>query len=223
LRNPFTFNIESDSLDTLVVEANDFGNSGGGPRDPRSMKLELPIRVLAVNDRPTPECPAKIMAFEDVPFHFGPPGAKPHPLRGPVLRISDPDYKDYLFDVEKFTVNVSCIYGRLFLNEEFLTSERTDNSNPNRPVQYQVGMAQEDKSGFRPGIVYNILDGDQELKGVTYVGYDTQGAQFTGSKYIKYGNGCQFRPQCSDGSTLMSEDTDFGFFATRWYGVVYPL
>jgi len=223
LRNPFTFNIESDSLDTLVVEANDFGNSGGGPRDPRSMKLELPIRVLAVNDRPTPECPAKVMAFEDVPFHFGPPGAKPHPLRGPVLRISDPDYKDYLFDVEKFTVNVSCIYGRLFLNEEFLTSERTDNSNPNRPVQYQVGMAQEDKSGFRPGIVYNIWDGDQELKGVTYVGYDTQGAQFTGSKYIKYGNGCQFRPQCSDGSTLMSEDTDFGFFATRWYGVVYPL
>jgi len=223
LRNPFTFNIESDSLDTLVLEANDFGNSGGGPRDPRSMKVELPIRVLAVNDQPTPECPAKVIAFEDVPFHFGPPGADPHPLRGPVLRISDPDLKDYLFDVQKFTVNISCIYGRLFLNEEFLNSERTDNRNPNRPVQYKVGMAQEDKSGFRPGIVYTIWDGNQELRGLTFVDYDSQGAQFRGSKYIKYGNGCQFEPQCSDGATLMSRDTDFGFFATRWYGTVYPL
>ena len=216
-----TFKLEADSLDTLVVTANDFGNSGGGPRDQRSNSLQIPIRVAAVNDRPTAEGPARITAFEDLPFHFQ--DGDPHPLRGPRLSVSDPDYLDYLFEVEIFTVNISCLHGRLFLNEEFLKSERTDISNPVRPVQYQVGMAQEDEPLRRSGVVFKIWDLNQELKGLTNVEYDAQGVQSRGTPYIKYGNRCQFEPQCSDGASLKSDDTSFGFFETPWYGKVYPL
>ncbi len=216
-----TFKPEADSLDTLVVTANDFGNSGGGPRDQRSNTLETPIRVAAVNDRPTAEGPARVLAFEDLPFHFQDGDA--HPLRGPHLSISDPDYLDYLFGVEIFSVNISCLHGRLFLNEDFLRSERTDRSNPNRPVQYEVGMAQEDQPLGRSGIIFKIWDENQELRGVSNVEYDFQGIQTRGTEYIKYGKGCQFKPQCSDGANLNSDDTSFGFFETQWYGKVYPL
>ena len=223
-RNPFTFNIQADSLDTLVLEANDFGNSGGGPRDQQSMTIRVPIRVQAENDRPTAVGPNRVVAFEDVPFHFT--DGKLHPIRGPRLRVADPDYKDYGFETRVLTVNLSCTHGRLFLNEAFLRSKRIDNRNPNRPQEYQVGMAQADPEvhgDHRPGVVFKIWDSGQELRGLTYVDYDTQGGKFFGTKYIRYGNGCQFKPQCADGGNMRSEDTEFGFFTTPWYGVVYPL
>ena len=221
-RNPFTFNIEADSLDTLVLEANDFGNSGGGPRDPRSMTIEIPIRVAAVNDRPTAVGPDRVKVWEDVPFHFE--DGEQHAIRGPRLRIADPDFEDFMFDQRILTVNLSCTHGRIFLNEEFLRSKRTDNRNPNRPVDYEIGMAQEDENPtLRPGIVFKIWDSGQELRGLTFVDFDSQGIQFRGTKYMRYGEGCQFKAQCSDGGYLTSEDTDYGFFATQWYGVVYPL
>ena len=245
-RDPFTFDMEADSLDTLKVEAYDFGNSGGGPRDPKSHVLNLNIRVAAVNDQPKATGPAKVKAYEDIPFHFtdlpdfafsGEGTSRENPIRGPRLAIADPDYKDYLFEFRQFTVNISCLHGRLFLNEGFLKSERTDSENPNRPEQYQIGMAQEDEdTTWRPGIVFKIWEkpdpnlpadaeaaAGQDLKGLINVEHDGQGTQFRGTRYIKYGDGCQFKPQCADGAAGESDDTAYGFFETQWYGVVYPL
>jgi hypothetical protein len=36
-----------------------------------------------------------------------------------------------------------------------------------------------------------------------------------------YGDGCQYKPQCSDNDDLRTPDSAYGFFATAWYGLVY--
>ena len=223
-RDPFKFNIEADHLDSLVIEADDLGNSGGGQRDPRSTLITLPVRVAAVNDQPRAVGPARVKAYEDSPLHFetGPE----HPLRAPRLEIVDPDARDYGFAERIFTVNLSCIHGRLYLNEMFLKSTRQSTAYPFD--SYQVGMASVDKSSSKRGVVFNVWKDRKELKGLTMATIDSEGVAIPKTEMMKFGGGCRFVIQCADGaqtdqSKAVSNDTSFGFFATRWFGVVYPL
>ena len=114
-RDPLTFNIEADSVDALVLTANDLGNSGGGVYDPKQAVKTVQLRVSAVNDPPVAHGPSSIVATEDTPFAFG--------FGSNSLFVTDPDSGDYGFDARIFTVNLSCVNGRLFLNEDFLTSD----------------------------------------------------------------------------------------------------
>ncbi len=51
-RDPLTFNIEADTLETLTLVANDMGNSGGGKYDPQETTRVVNLRVVAINDKP---------------------------------------------------------------------------------------------------------------------------------------------------------------------------
>mmetsp|Transcript_58524 Transcript_58524/g.122278 ORF Transcript_58524/g.122278 Transcript_58524/m.122278 type:complete len:2330 (-) Transcript_58524:792-7781(-) len=114
-RDPLTFDIEADSVDNLVLTANDLGNSGGQVHDPRQVVTTVQLRVSAVNDPPVAHGPFTIAAAEDTPYVFS--------AESGGLYVSDPDSSDYGFDERIFTINMSSINGRLFLNEEFLSSE----------------------------------------------------------------------------------------------------
>jgi len=209
-RDPLTFKIEADSVDLITITANDLGNSGGSLRDEQSSAQTIPIRVLAINDRPQAVGPASVKAYEDVPLHFlqakyEADSTVNHPLKVDGLMITDPDYKDYLFDTRLFTLNVSCEHGRLFLNEEFLV---------------QPGVSsREGRFGPDPRIQFVDWEGGQEYRGVHFADQDNLGIRFDEPQF---GAGCQFRPQCSDGANLKSDDSPWGFFTTQVYGTVYP-
>jgi hypothetical protein len=61
-RDPLTFNIETDTLETLTIVANDMGNSGGGKYDPQESIRTVNVRVVAVNDKPSANGPPVVRA-----------------------------------------------------------------------------------------------------------------------------------------------------------------
>ena len=137
-RDPLTFDIQADSVDTLVLIANDLGNAGGEVYSPEQVVSSVQVRVSAVNNPPVANGPTSIVATEDIPFVFE--------LGGTRLYVTDPDSGDYGFDVRLFTVNMSCVNGRLFLNEDFLMSEDVSDNRiiyklwPNEPRQELRGL-----------------------------------------------------------------------------------
>ena len=107
------------------------------------------------------------------------------------LYVSDPDYEDYGFKQRVFTVNLTCTNGRLYLNEEFLQTPGVANNR----------------------ISFRFWGSGQEKRGLHYeTKLDAE---------PKYGEKCQMKPQCSDGSDLKSEDKPWGFSRTEQHGVVY--
>jgi len=105
-RDPLTFDIEEDSLDTLTITVDDLGNSGGLQREPLSVTNTMNIRVLSVNNQPQAIAPALVTAYEDTPYNFF-----------NQIQIADPDSEDYGFSDFTLTVNLTAIHGRLYLNE----------------------------------------------------------------------------------------------------------
>jgi len=179
------------------------------------------VRVLAVNDRPRAVGPSKVKAFEDLPLHFmvnrpvNPTTGEieEHLLKVQGLQIEDPDFKDYLFDTRPFTINISCSHGRLFLNEEFLMEPGVS--------------AKTSTFGADPLIKYYDWGEGMEYRGLHFADLDALGQRVDepqfGAKYsaVTGEAGCQFRPQCSDGPSLKSDDSQWGFFTTQVYGIVY--
>jgi len=203
-RDPLTFNIETDSVDTLTIEASDMGNSGGLLRDIKSSRVTATVRVAAVNDRPKANGPAQVKAFEDLPLTFM--ATPDHPLETSMLSVSDPDSQDYRFSEKILHVNLSCTHGRLFLNEEYLKSDWNEFMGED--------VHPDDRNPNLANIRYKLWDGQQQ-RGLHWANPEN------GVHEPHFGNGCQTKPQCSDGDTLVSKDSRYGFFATRWYGVVY--
>jgi len=193
-RDPTTFNIEQDNVDSVTIEAQDLGNAGGSQLDNKIVSMQVPIRVIAINNKPVANGPATVLVTEDTPYHFmqdardaeGQPIA---PITG--LFVSDPDYKDYGFSIMSFEVNLTCFHGRLFLNETFLQSKGV--------------------SAVR--VQYKTWSNDQETRGLHYSKNTIAEPRF--------GDGCQFSLQCTDNDEVKSLDTPFGFYETLLYGVVY--
>eukprot|EP00960_Hanusia_phi_P013762 403861-Hanusia_phi.AAC.7 len=134
-RDPATFKIENDDLDTYTIIAGDNGNSGGSQRDPKITTKNVNIRVAAVNDRPEIDAPTSISAVEDVKFAFSPENLAKVKCPDPNIRqaiygtlmyhclpvqILDPDYMDYDFANKLFILNITVANGKVFLNETFL-------------------------------------------------------------------------------------------------------
>ncbi|EKX47339.1 hypothetical protein GUITHDRAFT_137520 [Guillardia theta CCMP2712] len=61
---------------------------------------------------------------------------------------------------------------------------------------------------------------NQERRGLYNIFYDSQGNVVSSGPV--FGNGCQFQPQCSDGTKLVSQDTKYGFIPNQAYGPIYP-
>ena len=183
-RDPVTFNIDTDSTDSLNIVVNDLGNSGGMGYSPQIATESITILVAAVNNPPVAHGPSSIYATEDHPFNFE--GITTG------LSVSDPDSGDYGFSSGIFTVNMSCVNGRLFLNETFL--EETGVSTVR--ITYK-----------------NWADPRLELRGLHTVVNALSSPIF--------GSGCQTKIQCSDGSKYTSSDTKYGFYKSAKYGVVY--
>ena len=112
-RDPLTFDIEADNVDTLSMFSDDLGNSGGMQFDPKIVAKSVNMRVAAANDNPVSNGPLEITVTEDVPFHF-------QAGTSSGLHVSDPDFNDFGFNLKVFTVNLTCSNGRLYLNEKFL-------------------------------------------------------------------------------------------------------
>ena len=112
-RDPLTFDIEADNVDTISMYSDDLGNSGGRELDAKTITKQVNMRVAAVNDKPVANGPFEIVVTEDIPFHF-------HSTAGSALFVSDPDFEDFGFNLKVFTVNLTCSNGRLYLNEDFL-------------------------------------------------------------------------------------------------------
>lgn len=214
-RDLLTFDIEADALERLDIEANDLGNSGGGPYDPKTATKSVFMRIAAVNDPPMAQAPASVLAYEDLPLHFLPPSLPPgatsnyevysvNPLHAEGISVYDPDYQDYGFSSKIMSINISCLHGRLFLNEPFLQLP---------------GVA-----GDRIKFIH--WAGETQLRGLNSVKVTGGGQPVLDSNgkmqsLPKYGNGCQFKPSCADDASGSTPDSPYGFFSTPWYGLVY--
>jgi len=115
-RDPLTFDIEADNVDTISMYSDDLGNSGGRELDAKTITKQVNMRVAAVNDKPVANGPFEIVVTEDIPFHF-------QSKAGSALFVSDPDFEDFGFNLKVFTVNLTCSNGRLYLNEDFLQQD----------------------------------------------------------------------------------------------------
>ncbi len=185
LRDPVTFDIEADSTDSLEIEVSDLGNSGGMSYDPRTAKKSITLRIVAVNNAPVSNGPEVIYATEDKAYEFV-AGTRDG------LYITDPDSGDYGFTSGIFTVNMSCVNGRLFLNETFLQTPGVSTVR----ITYK-----------------NWADPRMELRGLHTVRNKLSAPVFGGN--------CQAKIQCSDGSQYTSDDTKYGFYKSAKYGIVY--
>lgn len=147
------------------------------------------------------DVPLRVKAVNDKPIANGPNNIvvrEDVPFHfdaalGSGLSVSDPDFEDYGFDVKTFTVNLTCSNGRLYLNEEFLKL---------------------------PGVAYNRIffrhwGAFQEKRGLHY--------ETLLAAEPRYGERCQFQPQCTDGlgDPARSLDQPYGFFKTEMHGLVY--
>eukprot|EP00960_Hanusia_phi_P034524 751133-Hanusia_phi.AAC.6 len=172
------FDPAANVFDTMTIEVEDLGNSGGTEFVNNRVADRVDILVAAVNNKPSANGPAQIYAIEDNPYQF----------EG-MINISDPDYLDYGFSSRIMYVNISCSHCRIYLNETFL-----------RPALVQKKIQMKYWNGIQERGYYWMF---------------TQGGP------AKFGDGCQFIPQCSDNSTYRSPDSPWGFPATAKYGVVY--
>ncbi len=85
------------------------------------------------------------------------------------MRIVDPDSSDFGFDAKKFSLNLSCSSGKLFLNEYFLISEKrcsNDNSLCRSSVDCSTGPNDDQPGECRTlgaSVAPNPLSGTQAV------------------------------------------------------------
>ena len=192
----FDFQLDADSLDALVLILSDLGNSGGSENNAQTAFISTPIRVRAVNDKPVLHGPATASVTEDKPFYFTSQAlSNPGELING-FRVSDPDYKDYLFEEKIFSLNMSANYGRLFLNEKYIREEDAG-------IEYRIwaGETRQKRVGLHHALGPKYGGGCETNLQCT----DTVKIDDTG-RYI-----------------IQSLDKPYGFFSGILYGTVYGI